>query len=190
MTARPRSWTAALVLAPLLCSAAPASDSLYQMKLSLLDQSGKRTSFDRYRGSPVLVSMFYTSCDSVCPTLISSLKRLEIGLEAAARRRLRVLLISLDPERDTPLALSALAAKHGVDLARWSLTRPESSEVRMIASVFGVQYAELANGGFSHSAAILLLDPEGRLLARSTAVGRPDSALVASLRRATAVAPE
>lgn len=199
MSARRRALAAlrggafALACASALPSAlaAPATppDSLYQLQLRLVDQSGRTTSFDRYRGQRVLVSMFYASCDRVCPALIRQLAQLDAGLDPAARARLRVLLVSLDPERDTPEALLALAERNRVDLARWSFARADAGDLRALAALLGVQYRKLPDGSFNHSTSVSLLDPEGRLLARSEALGRRDEGFAAALRKATAADP-
>lgn len=164
-------------------------DSLYALEAPLVDQSGRAARLDRYRGQPVLISMFYASCDSVCPTLIGNLRRVEDSLEPHARARLRVLLISLDPERDTPEVLTALALQHGADLARWSFARSRPQDLRKLAALLGVQYRRLPNREINHSTAISLLDAEGRLLARSQRLGKPEPDFVAQLRAATAASP-
>lgn len=186
LAARSSGRVCALALALVSAAAATPSDSLYQLQIPLVDQSAQSISLDRYRGQPVLVAMFYASCDSVCPTLIRQLARLDGALEPAARSRLCVLLVSLDPERDTPEALRALAERHRVDLARWSFARAGASDLRKLAALLGVQYRKLPGGGFNHSTSISLLDAEGRLLARSEALGRQDEDFAVKLRAATA----
>ena len=61
--------------------------------------------------------------------------------------------------------------------------------MRAIAGVLGVRYRQLANGEFNHSSELILLDADGRILARSDKVGSvPDPAFVAQVRRALAPA--
>ena len=154
---------ALLVLA--LLTALPA-DSLYQVKLPLQDQDGRAASLDRGRGHPVLLSMFYGECPVACPLLISKLKLLERDLPAPAREDLRVELVSLDPARDTPEKLRALAGLHQLDLARWSLLRTDADHVRDLAAVLGLKYHPLNSGGIWHAVVVVLLDGEGRVIAR------------------------
>ena len=80
----------------------------------LTDQDGKAHGLDVYRGHPVLVTMFYGSCPAACPLIIDTLRAIEKDLTPAQRADLRVLMISIDPERDTPEALKAArrAAAH------------------------------------------------------------------------------
>jgi protein SCO1 len=52
--------------------------------------------------------------------------------------------------------------------------------------VLGVRYRELANGEFNHTSALLLLDADGRILARTEQVGStPDPEFIAAVRKAT-----
>ena len=60
-----------------------------------------------------------------------------------------------------------------------------------LAGVLGVRYRELADGEFNHTSALILLDAEGRVLARTEKMGaKPDPEFVAAVRRATAAPGE
>lgn len=160
-------------------------DSLYQLKAPLTAQSGQTVPFDVQRGHPVLVSMFYASCPYMCPMLISGIQDYEKHLDAAARSRLRVLMVSFDPRRDTPPALLHLATAHRADLNRWVFAAAGEGDVRKIAALLGIEYRQLPGGDFDHSTIITLLDADGRILAR-TAKPVGDAAFLEQLRRATA----
>lgn len=180
---------AALMLLALALEAgaqAVPEDSLYQLEVPLRTQTGDAAALDIYRGQPVLVSMFYTRCGYVCPLLLRSLQRLDAGLDADVRARLRVLVVSLDPEHDTPQVLAATAEKHGVDATRWTLARASSGDVRKLAAVLGIQYRQLPDGGFNHATIITLLDAQGRVVARTNNPSKPEDAFVSALRQMVA----
>ncbi|TJY58848.1 SCO family protein [Sinimarinibacterium sp. CAU 1509] len=162
-------------------------DSVYQLQVPLRTQADTASTLDRWRGHPVLVSMFYASCGYVCPLLIRSTQKLDRDLDAAVRRNLRVILVSFDPDHDTPEVLAALSAKHGIDDTRWMLARAEAGDVRKLAAVLGIQYRKLPDGGFNHATIISLLGPDGRVLATTSNPSHPEAEFVAALR-ATAVA--
>ena len=170
--------------APALASPVPG-DSLYQLQVPLTDQAGKPAQLDRYAGQPVLVTMFYGSCPHVCPMLVSTIQRYERELPAASRGRLRVLMVSLDPERDTPAKLSEVAQRHRVDLARWSLGRAGEADVRRLAAALGIQYRQLPDGEFSHATVITLLDRQGRIVKQTSSLLRPEAEFSAALEQAT-----
>lgn len=181
----------AFVLAATACVAAaavPPEDSVYRLSLEMTDHAGKPAGLDRYRGRPVLVSMFYASCPHVCPMLISTIQRMERELPEAQRGKLRVLMVSLDPERDTPLNLNLVAERHRADLARWTFARVDESGVRKLAAVLNVQYRKLPDGEFNHSTVITVLDDEGRIAAQTSQMMRLDPEFLDSLRKAVSQA--
>ena len=163
-------------------AAPPRTDSVYELSASLVDQDGQKVGLDLFRGHPVLISMFYTTCPDACPLLIADLLRIERDLPAPTRADLRVVLVSLDPEHDTPEALRALANAHGLDLSRWRLLRAPDDTVREVAAVLGIRYRKLPEGGFNHSSVITLLDPSGVILTRVEGLGQPADAVRERLR--------
>jgi len=161
-------------------------ESVYQLPMSLIDQNGRTSTLAALRGQPVLVAMFYTSCDNVCPMIAWQLRRIEQALPEAERARLRVLMVSFDPARDTPEALRKFATAHKADPSRWVVARAEENEVRNLAAVLGLRYRELDNGVFNHSSVITLLDADGMIRARTSDLKNVDAEFVrtveASLR--------
>jgi protein SCO1 len=168
---------------PSMASAALPGDSVYQLDLPLTNQDGKVSKLADLRGSPVLIAMFYTSCKYVCPLIIDSMLRVDKALTPAERSRLRVVLVSFDPEHDTPEALKAAAELRHLDLARWSLARTDAESVRKLAAVLGVQYREISPGEYNHSAIISVLDKNGRNVAHSSRTGELDPDLLAAAQR-------
>lgn len=72
---------------------------------ALVDHNGKNVTDADYRGKPMAVFFGFTHCPEVCPTTLTQLAGLtrQIGPEAD---RLQILLITVDPERDTPEQLA------------------------------------------------------------------------------------
>lgn len=184
---------AALLLAnvAMAVAATPAAtplprDSVYQLPLSLTDQSGHVADWRAHRGKPQLVTMFYTSCPYMCPLIVDAAKTIDKKLTPTQRQRLDVLLISLDPEHDTPAALESLAKKRSLDSVRWTLAAPAPGNVRAAAGVLGIRYRKLADGSFNHTSALLLLDADGRIVARTEQIGGPpDPQFLDAVRKTT-----
>ena len=121
-------------------------DSVYRLSVQLIDQQGRRFDWGSRRGKVQLVSMFYTSCQYICPLIVESGKAVDKQLTPSERERLGVLLISMDPKRDTPAALMSVAGKRKLDPLRWTLASPAQADVREIAGVLGIRYRALADG--------------------------------------------
>jgi len=152
----------------------PLSDaSLYDLRVKLIDQSGRSIGLNADIGHPVIVSMFYGSCPYACPTLINDVKRIVATLPIKARRDVRILLVSFDPERDTPAALEHLAERHHLDPVSWRLATTSSEEARDLAATLGINYKKLPNGAFNHSSVITLLDRTGVPRFRQDGLGDP-----------------
>lgn len=168
-------------------TAALPSDSVYQLPLPLTDQNGRQFDWRVRRGTPQVVTMFYTSCQYICPLIVDSGKAIEKQLTPAERARVGLLLLSMDPQRDTPQALAKVATQRKLDPQHWTLARPAPGDVRTVAGVLGIRYRALADGEFNHTSALVLLDPDGRILARTEQVGsKPDPEFVAAVRKAAA----
>lgn len=165
-------------------------DSVYRVGAQLTDQSGQALAFADAAGEVRLASLFYASCGYVCPLLIEQIRAIETQLDDAQKQRLRVLLISLDPERDTPEALATLARGRNLDLGRWTLARPQPRDLRTLSAVLKVQYRQLDDGEFNHSTVISLLDADGRILAQTSKLGaESDPEFLAAVRMALSAAP-
>ncbi len=185
-----RKWIAGLaMLFALSMSTVQSSDenslppnSVYHLQVSIEDQFGEITGLDRYRGNPVLITMFYASCPHVCPMLISTIKLTESKLSAGQRDGLRVLTISIDPERDTPEKLLETLERHSVDSSRWSMVRSQPGDLRTIAGVFNVRYKQLPDGEFNHTTRIILLDQDGTQIASTEQLGRHDAAFLEAIK--------
>ncbi len=141
--------------------------SLYELQVPLGTSDGRAVNLDVHRGHPTLVSMFYASCHSACPLLVQRVKAFEDTLDAETRSGLRVLLVSLDPARDDPAALAAAAAEYGADPHRWVLATPPEDRVRELAAVLGLQYRPGEAGEIHRTSVLVLVDGDGRVLARA-----------------------
>jgi protein SCO1/2 len=171
-------------------SSAPAAaplpgESVLQLPGLFTDQSSKTFHLSARRGAAQLIGMFYGSCQSVCPLLIDSSVAITRALEPGQRSRLRVLLVSLDPARDTPAVLARVAREHRLDLVHWTLARTDEKTVRQLAAVLNVRYRQLETGEFNHTSALILLDRDGREIARNENLSlTPDPQFIAAIRGA------
>ena len=171
-------------------AAALPGDSAYRLSDTYTDQAGQGFPLADGRGRVRLVAMFYTSCRYVCPLIIDSAKGVEHALSPDERARLHLLLVSMDPARDDPAALKQVFDKRRLPADRWTLARTEAAGVRRLAAVLGIRYRPLADGEFNHTSALVLIDGEGRILARTETLGSvPDPAFLAAVKAALAAPP-
>ena len=173
------------LLLPVTSWAAEAlpEDSIYQLPVSLTTQDGAHQQLAERRGRPQLLAMFYTTCQMVCPVIIDSMRLTREALSQEQRARIDLLAVSFDPARDDVATLKAYAAKRKLDPQFWTLARVEQGQERALAGVLGLQYRQLPDGDFNHSSEIILLDSEGRIVARTSKMGKPDPAFVEQIKK-------
>lgn len=177
---------------PLRAAEAPAAaqplpaTSIYQLSAPLSNQDGKSFRLRELRGQPVLVSMFYNSCEFVCPMLIETMRLTEQALDQPTRARLGMLLITFDPARDDVKTLASIARKRELEAGRWTLARTDAASVRKIAAALDIQYRRLQDGEYNHTTVLVLLDGEGRVLGSTRKMGSVDSEFLQLVRKAAA----
>lgn len=144
-------------------SAAPfTARSLYQLDVKWTDDAGRTVTLATWRGRPVVLAMFFASCEYACPVLVHDIQRLRERLAPEARNRTQVVLVTFDTVRDTPAALQAFRARLQLD-AGWSLLTGADDAVRELAMLLGVKFKQDARGQFAHSNLFTILNPEGEI---------------------------
>jgi protein SCO1/2 len=143
--------------------AAPfTAKSLYQLEAKWTDDAGKVVTLGALRGRPVILTMFFASCEYACPVLVGDIQRLRKTLPEDIRAKVQVVLVSFDVARDTPAALAAFRTRQGLD-AGWTLLRGETVPVQDLAMLLGVKFKQDARGQFSHSNLFTILNAEGEV---------------------------
>jgi len=129
---------------------------------ALTDQTGKTVRLSEMRGEPVAVTFLYTRCPvaTACPLTTAKFSRLDAML--AQRKFGYLLVVTVDPEHDTPAVLADYAKMAGADPKRWKFLTGSPSAVARVASSFGVMYYP-DHGQMIHSQAVAVVDPKGRL---------------------------
>lgn len=147
--------------------------SLYGVPSAWQTDTGEPAALADLRGRPVLVAMVYAQCGTACPFLVRDMTR--IG-EAAGVDGLRYVLVSLDPERDSPEQLRAFRDAHHLG-DEWTLLRGEADDVQTLAALLSVRYRMDADGTIAHTNRITLLDADGVIVTRQDGLGTdPDPA--------------
>jgi len=137
--------------------------SLYQHDAIFTNDAGRPVKLATLRGQPVIVAMFFASCEYACPVLVSDIQRTRELLAPEVRERTKVLLVTFDTQRDTPAALRAFRERFTLD-DRWELLRGADTAVQDLAMLLGVKYKLDARGQYSHSNLLTVLNTEGEIV--------------------------
>ena len=146
---------------------------------TLTDQNGERVSLADFRGKWVVVDWIYTNCKTVCPAFTAELSIVRNGLGERVGQEVQLVSITFDPERDTPEAMKAQAAKVNGDIPGWSWLTGAKSETDAVAEAYGLAFeaSSPAEGAghsheegaephqdtmFDHTALLVVIGPDGR----------------------------
>ena len=138
---------------PALPAGKPTDTSLYLLDSTWTSDVGRQIKLGVLRGRPQIVALFFTHCEYACPILVSELKAVESKLPPEVLGKVDFLLVSMDAKRDTPAELTAFREKRGLARERWTLLRGGADDVRELAALLGVNYAEDARGQFAPTGA-------------------------------------
>jgi protein SCO1/2 len=128
--------------------------------MSLIDQHGRTVTLESFRGRPVLVTFAFAHCETVCPAVVADVLAAEARL---TERRPAVLIVTLDPWRDTPSRLGAMAAAWRVSGdARVLSGKPEVVD-RVLNAWRIPRIRNEKTGDLSHPALVYVVGPTGRI---------------------------
>lgn len=151
-----------------IAAAAPLpAASLYQLDAGFTDDAGRPVRLASFRGRPVAIAMFFSSCTYACPLIVQDLTRIRDKLPADIRERAALVLVSFDTRRDTAGVLRRFREDRALG-PQWTLLRGDEDAVGELAAVLGVKFKREAGGGFAHSNLVTLLSPEGEIVHQRT----------------------
>ena len=126
---------------------------------SLTDQWGEEVTLASFRGRPVLVAFAFAHCATVCPVIVSDV----LAAQRAGEPSPAVLVITLDPWRDTPSRLASIAAQWGLgDDAQVLSGAPDVVE-RTLNAWRVPRARNLKTGDVSHPSIVYVIGTNGRI---------------------------
>lgn len=148
------------------CSGKSAEQPAIGGDFTLVDQDSATFELASLRGKVVLVFFGYSQCPDVCPTTLSKLSSVARRL-GEQRGQMRVVYVSVDPERDTPAVLKADLQNFDLDAVGVTGTR---AEIDRVVAMYGAKYEivptpqSAAKYTVSHSTTLYLLDTQGKVV--------------------------
>ena len=132
---------------------------------TLRDGKGSEVSLSDYKGKIVLLNFGYTSCPDICPTTLGSLRTIYSKLDSD-RDDVKVVFISVDPERDEPGKLEEYVSFFNEDFIGLTGSEEELKEVSDVFNIFYFKEGVNTDKDYlmSHPTSIYLIDQEGKLI--------------------------
>ena len=136
------------------------------------------------RGNVLLIYFGYVSCPDICPASMAAGAAALNALTADERKRTRMIMVSVDPERDTPALLKEYAAFFHPEMIGAVGTLAETAAV---AKSFGAGYVRQPNrpdGSYAvdHTSHTYVIGPDGKL-AELLLLGTPADKVAATVRK-------
>ena len=137
--------------------------SIYNLPETWTTQNGNDIELKSLRGKVLVMVMIYTSCKAACPRLVADMRNIEKKIPAELKEKVQYILVSIDPEVDTPERLKAFAKENQMDNDQWLFLRSNDEQTREFSAVLAVNYKKISPIDFSHSNIISVFNAEGEL---------------------------
>jgi protein SCO1 len=137
----------------------------YAKGFSLTDHTGKARTLEDFKGKVVSIFFGFTHCPDVCPTTLAEMKGVLDKLGPDDARRVQVLFVTIDPERDTPALLANYVPAFHPSFLGLAGSPEATAKMAKDFKVFYQKVPGKTPGSYSmdHSAGSYVYDPQGRL---------------------------
>ena len=134
---------------------------------ALVDQSGRTVTLEQFRGRAVLVTFAFGHCETVCPLVVHGALSARDQLAQNATNATVVpvvLVVTLDPWRDTPGRLPSIAEQWGLTGDAHVLSGPTDQVERALNAWRIPRVRNEKTGDLSHPTMVYVIDPDGRIV--------------------------
>ena len=148
-----------------------SEESIFNLTSKWNTEEGEIIQLEDLKGKTLVMVMIYTTCKAACPRLVADMRNIEAKIPSTSLNNLQFVLISIDPETDTPKRLKAFAKENFMDGEQWTFLQGTENSVREFANVLAVKYKQISPLDFSHSNIISVFNSEGELMHQQEGLG-------------------
>lgn len=148
-----------------------SESSIFNLNSKWFTEEGDNIQLKDLKGKTLVMVMIYTSCKAACPRLVADMRNIEAQLPDKKIKDIQFVMVSIDPETDTPERLKNFAIENQMDDEQWTFLQGTESSVREFANVLSVKYKEISPIDFSHSNIISVFNPQGELVHQQEGLG-------------------
>ncbi|MGV8994108.1 MAG: SCO family protein [Flavobacterium sp.] len=150
----------------------PITDlSIYNLPEKWTNQDGKDIELKDLRGKVLVMVMIYTSCKAACPRLVADMRNIEERIPKEMKDKVTFVLVSIDPEVDTPARLKEFSIENKMEGKQWVFLRSDEERTREFSAVLAVNYKKISPIDFSHSNIISVFNAEGEMTFQQEGLG-------------------
>ena len=162
-----------------------SEESIFNLTSAWHTEEGESIQLKDLKGKTLVMVMIYTSCKVACPRLVADMRNIASQIPDEKTEDIQFIMISIDPETDTPEKLKAFAKENFMDDAHWTFLQGSVSGVREFANVLSVKYKEISPIDFSHSNIISVFNPQGELIHQQEGLGVNHKETIAAIMEVT-----
>lgn len=134
------------------------------------------------KGKTLVMVMIYTTCKAACPRLVADMRNIEKQIPTELLSEINFVLVSIDPETDTPERLKKFAIENLMDGEQWTFLQGSVNSVREFANVLAVKYKQISPMDFSHSNIISVFNPNGELIHQQEGLGVDNKETISKIK--------
>lgn len=165
-------------------SGEPTDESIYNVSSIWKNRFGHQVKLDSLRGKVQVVAMVYTHCEHACPRILADMKRIHDGLSEDVLGSTNFVIVSIDPERDTPERLHNFAEENDLSEQQWTLLNGGQGDILELAALLGVKYKRISESDFTHSNMITILNKQGEIVHQRKKMGDQPAGIVKAITEA------
>jgi protein SCO1/2 len=162
-----------------------SEESIFNLTSSWHTEEGNSIQLEDLKGKTLVMVMIYTSCKAACPRLVADIRNIEEQIPDEKIKNIQFVMVSIDPDTDTPERLKTFAKENRMDDAQWTFLQGTESGVREFANVLSVKYKEISPIDFSHSNIISVFNPKGELMFQQEGLGVDTKETIATILKVT-----
>ncbi len=151
----------------------PLKQDITRTQNEFLNQDSSKVKFPELtKGKITLMAMVYTHCPDICPMTTHNMQLIESKLSKDELEKVRFVVITFDPDRDTPDVLKKFAEIRDIDFSRWSFLSGNKQNTKEVMLKFDIKAVPAdssydADGNLSyyivHTDRLSLIDQNGLL---------------------------
>lgn len=129
---------------------------------ALIDQDGKSFRLREFVGKPFVISLIYTNCGHICPTMTMNLKNAIKDADKDFGVKFNAITIGFDVENDTPQRMKEYGSNFTNDFKNWRFVASDRDTIEKITKDLGFYYKK-TNRGFDHLKVVTIIDAKGKI---------------------------
>ncbi|MBL4706539.1 MAG: SCO family protein [Flavobacteriales bacterium] len=152
--------------------------SIFHLTSKWNTQNKETIELEDLKGDVLVIVMIYTSCKAACPRLVADMRNIRDQVKS---QTVKYVLVSIDPETDTPDRLKAFAIENQMDADQWIFLQGTPDNVRVFSNVLAVKYKQISPIDFSHSNIISVFDKDGVLFHQQEGLGVNNDLIISKI---------